>query len=116
LNDFFSVDRDWACAWAVNFAVAEGERMVRVLAGFDDEGEVWINGDRLPLQFSEHADEWLADSEVATTRLRAGRNTVAIRTCEEIGDWRFYFRLAAPDGGALPDVHWEYENREEVES
>jgi hypothetical protein len=120
LNDFFAIDTDHACAWAVNFATAEEERAVRVWAGFDDEGEVWINGARLPLQHSEHADEWLADAEVATARLRAGRNTVAIRTCEVTGDWRFYFRMVALDGSPLPDVRWEYQSQgqtdEEAES
>jgi hypothetical protein len=111
LNDFFGVDRDHACAWAVNFAVAARAQVVRVLAGFDDEGEVWINGEPLALQYTEHADEWLADSEEATIALEEGRNTVAIRTCEDTGDWRFYFRMVAPDGGALPDVRWEYGGR-----
>jgi 4-amino-4-deoxy-L-arabinose transferase-like glycosyltransferase len=108
LNDFFGVDLDRACAWAVNFAHAESARAVRVWAGFDDEGEVWINGERLPLGYSERADEWLADSEVAEAQLLQGRNTVAVRSCEEIGDWRFYFRMVAPDGTALPGVRWEY--------
>jgi 4-amino-4-deoxy-L-arabinose transferase-like glycosyltransferase len=108
LNDFFSIDRDNACAWAVNVAQVESEREVRVWAGFDDRGEVWINGKRLPLRNSEYADEWLADSRTSPARLRAGRNTVAVRTCEDTGDWRFYFRIAAPDGHPLTDIRWEY--------
>lgn len=110
LNDFFSIDRDNACAWAVNFADVESEREVRVWVGFDDEGEVWINGERLPLRYEKTADDWVADSETAIARLEPGRNTVAVRTCERTGDWRFYFRMVAADGSPLHDVRWEYES------
>jgi hypothetical protein len=111
LNDFFSIDRDNACAWAVNVARVETDQDARVWAGFDDRGEVWINGKRLPLRNSQYADEWLADSRTSSVRLRAGRNTVAIRTCEDTGDWRFYFRMAAPEGRALTGIRWEYGNK-----
>ena len=94
LNDYFEVDLDDSCAWAVNIANSDAERTVRIWAGFDDEGEVWVNGEPVRLEFrAEGEDDWLADSEVGDVVLRAGPNAVAVRSCDSTGDWRFYFRL-----------------------
>ena len=109
LNDFFAMGMDQSCAWAVNFAHSDAERAVRIWAGFDNEGEVWVNGEQVPLDFLATGDDWLADSEVGDTVLRAGSNTVAVRSCDEREDWRFYFRLTEPDGGTVDGVRWEYD-------
>jgi 4-amino-4-deoxy-L-arabinose transferase-like glycosyltransferase len=108
LNDFFSPDLDFSCAWAVNFAHSDTEREVEVWAGFDDTGEVWINGERAPLDFRGTGADSLADSQVGRVRLRAGANAVEIRSCDELADWKFYFRVASLDGGKVDGVRWEY--------
>jgi hypothetical protein len=108
LNDYFSPDLDFACAWAVNFAHSDVERDIDVWAGFDDTGQVWVNGERVMLDFRATGTDWLADSEVGRVRLRAGANAVEVRSCDERGDWRFYFRIASPDAGKVNGVRWEY--------
>jgi 4-amino-4-deoxy-L-arabinose transferase-like glycosyltransferase len=100
------------CAWAINFAYSERERDVRVFAGFDDSGEVWINGARVDLERNlAGRPDTRVDGEVGSARLAAGRNRVAVRTCDVRDEWVFYFRLAAADGSALDGVEWEYHNR-----
>jgi hypothetical protein len=111
LNDFFSLDADDSCAWAVNFVSSDEARQATLWAGFDDTGEVWINGERVALEFRGEDEDALADAWTGNVELRAGRNTVAVWTCDERGDWRFYFRLTAPDGGNLPELSWEYRDR-----
>jgi 4-amino-4-deoxy-L-arabinose transferase-like glycosyltransferase len=111
LNDFFSVDADDSCAWAVNFVYSDSPRQVKLWAGFDDDGEVWVNGESVALHFRGEDEDALADAWTGNLALRAGRNAVLVRTCDERGDWRFYFRLSAPDGSALDDLSWEYYDR-----
>jgi hypothetical protein len=108
LNDFYDMNVEYACAWAVNFVSADSERDVRVLAGFDDRGEVWANGRRVQLQRSPQPELSLVDSETGTIHLRPGRNTIAVRACETIADWRFFFRLENLDGTPVEGLQWEY--------
>jgi len=115
LNDFFVPDADHACAWAVNFATSDRERDVHVFAGFDDTGQVWVNGEPVPLRPVGAPEAYLADSLSATLHLRAGRNTIAVRSCEEVADWRFYFRLENLDGSPVEGLQWEYGPRTAVE-
>ena len=108
INDFFQPNMDQACAWAVNFVTTENERDVRVYAGFDDTGEVWVNGQRIMLEPTGIPDAGLVDSQVGAVHLNAGRNTIAVRTCEVTGDWAFYFRMANNDGTTVDGLQWEY--------
>jgi 4-amino-4-deoxy-L-arabinose transferase-like glycosyltransferase len=100
------------CAWAVNFAYIGLEQDIKVFAGFDDSGEVWVNGERVELRRNPGArPETRVDAEVGNARLHAGRNTIAVRTCDVRDEWVFYFRIAGLDGGNLDGVEWEYHNR-----
>ena len=106
LNDFFQRNADAVCAWAVSFADSDTARDVAVFAGFDDSGEVWINGEPVALRTQGNRHESLIDTEAGTSKLNAGRNLVALKTCEVRDDWRFYFRLANPDGSELDGLRW----------
>jgi hypothetical protein len=112
LNDFFVPNADHACAWAVNFVTSDADRDVRIHAGFDDRGEVWVNGERVAMApAGVDRDATLVDAQNGTAALHIGRNAVAVRTCEDVGDWRFYFRVEAPDGGPAEGLTWEYQPR-----
>jgi hypothetical protein len=108
LNDFFTQNAEDACAWAVNFVTSDAPREVRVFAGFDDRGEIYVNGKRVRLQRTRNPEASLVDNENGTLPLQAGRNTIAVRTCETIADWRFYFRLENLDGTPVEGLQWEY--------
>ncbi len=111
LNDFFTGNAEDACAWAVNAVDSDGARTVRAVAGFDDHGELWLNGARVALQRRAGESQTLIDQESATVALQPGRNVVAIRCCETVGDWRFYFRLENPDGTPADGLTWVYRPR-----
>ena len=109
LNDFFTPNADHACAWAVNFVSSESERELRVFAGFDDSGEVWVERRRAcdcTPPAATRTPRWSTASRHAPPA--AGRNTVAVRSCDDIGDWRFYFRLENPDGTPAEGLGWAY--------
>jgi 4-amino-4-deoxy-L-arabinose transferase-like glycosyltransferase len=108
LNDFFSPNAEYSCAWAVNFATTEAERELLVFAGFDDTGEVWVNGSQVALTPNDNPEHTLVDGLHGTVHLQPGRNTIAVRSCDEIGDWRFYFRLAELDGAPAQGLTWTY--------
>ncbi len=93
LNDFFVPNADHACAWAMNFVTTDVDRDLRVFVGFDDTGEVWVNGARVTLKPVADPDHTLVDALTGELHLNAGRNAIAVRACEDTGDWRFYFRL-----------------------
>ncbi|MFN8643482.1 MAG: hypothetical protein U0802_18140, partial [Candidatus Binatia bacterium] len=108
LNDFFAPNADHACAWAVNFVTTDVDRDLRVFAGFDDTGEVWLNGRRVALQPAVDPEHTLVDARTGRLHLDAGRNAIAVRACEDIGDWRFYFRLENLDGTPVEGLRWTY--------
>ncbi|MGE3498543.1 MAG: glycosyltransferase family 39 protein [Candidatus Binatia bacterium] len=108
LNDFFTSNAEHACAWAVNFVSSDAERDVRAFAGFDDTGEVWLNGERVALQPAGPLTGAVIDRQTAQLHLHAGRNTIAIRSCETVGDWRFYFRLENLDRTPVQGLTWAY--------
>jgi len=99
---------DDACAWAVNFVHSREDQTVHVYAGFDDNGEVWVNGHRVPLVDQDNAFYSWVDTAVGTVDLREGRNAIAVKTCDVDGGWTFYFRLAGDDGKRVPGIEWEY--------
>jgi 4-amino-4-deoxy-L-arabinose transferase-like glycosyltransferase len=108
LNDFFMQNAENACAWAVNFVSTESPRDLRVFAGFDDRGEVWVNGRRVALQRTRNPEASLVDAESGRMRLETGRNTIAVRSCETVADWRFFLRLENLDGTPVDGLQWEY--------
>ncbi|HSQ01105.1 MAG TPA: glycosyltransferase family 39 protein [Candidatus Dormibacteraeota bacterium] len=108
LNDFFTPNAEHACAWAMNFVSTDVERDLRVFAGFDDTGEVWVNGSRAALRPVTDPDHTLVDAMTGRIHLNPGRNTIAVRACEDTGDWRFYFRLENLDGTPVEGLSWTY--------
>lgn len=107
LDDLFAPDLDEACAWAVNFVHSRESRPVNVRAGFDDTGEVWINGQAVRLEPDRRTDQPLADAFVGWARLRRGRNVVAVRSCDRFGEWHFYLHITDANGRTLRGLRWE---------
>lgn len=107
LNDWFHRNADNACAWAVAWVDSDLERPVGVFAGFDDKGEIWINGERVPMRPQGSRHESFVDTEAGQSRLREGRNFVAVKTCDIRDDWKFYFRLGTPEGAEIDALRWQ---------
>ncbi len=101
-----------SCAWAVNFVHLRREVQARVLAGFDDRGEVWINGEPIEMTDQDNAFFTWIDTSFGDVTLREGRNSIAVKSCNISGGWRMFFRLADREGNNLPALDWEYTYQE----
>jgi 4-amino-4-deoxy-L-arabinose transferase-like glycosyltransferase len=108
VDTLYEGEVDDACAWAINFLHSPNAQTVQAYAGFDDTGEIWVNGRRVPMVDQDNPFYTWVDSSVGTVALREGRNAIAVKTCDDTGGWTFYFRLAGFDGRRVPDVEWEY--------
>ncbi len=108
LDHLFGGTNDDSCAWALNFVHSRVDQTVNVFAGFDDAGEIWVNGERIPLSDEDNPFQTWVDTSNGRIDLRAGRNSIAVKTCDIAGAWRFYFRLAGNDGRKVPGIDWEY--------
>jgi hypothetical protein len=65
-----------------------------------------VNGAQVPLQPANDPDRTLVDAFNGVLHLNAGRNTIAVRSCEDVGDWRFYFRLENLDTSPVEGLTW----------
>ena len=76
--------------------------------GSDDTLTVWINGERI---IHEGGDRAAApDQNLATLKLKAGKNKLLIKICQGSGEWAFYFKAGEPKfnaGGWFVDVSKE---------
>lgn len=108
LDNLYGEETDDACAWAVNFAYSDTDQSVHVFAGFDDDGEVWVNGTRIPMIDEDNPFQTWIDTRIGKADLKQGRNSIAVKTCDLGGAWTFYFRLAGDDGKRVPGLDWEY--------
>jgi hypothetical protein len=74
--EYFRAHDDYdTCAWALNFVASATARRAMVSAGFDDDGDVWVNGAPLDLTRRDENEDALADAASAEIELRAGRNS-----------------------------------------
>ena len=108
----FGSEPENSCAWAVNFVYLDEPQSGQIMAGFDDSGEVWINGEKIELRGRDNAFFNWIDTSIGKVELNEGRNSIAIKACNIGGGWRFYFRLADAEGKNLQNLDWEYVHEE----
>jgi hypothetical protein len=97
---------DSCCGWAVTQVDAPAAQTAQLeLHGADAETSVWLNGELLtPLPL--HLQQGPAVRAVA---LRAGGNTLLVRSCRTAGDWFLMARVASPTGRNLDGLSYSGE-------
>jgi hypothetical protein len=66
--------------------------------GSDDTITVWLNGEKL---ISENVDRAAGpDQNLATLKLKPGKNALLIKICNGNGEWAYYFKAGDPKVGA----------------
>ena len=98
----FGRNKDWLVSYAWVTIDSPDEREVQFRFGSDDQSKVWLNGKEV-YAFPEHRSAQ-ADNETIPVTLKAGKNSVLVKICNEELSWGFYFRITDTDGKPIPDL------------
>ncbi len=104
LNGYISLgeEDDWRIAYAFAIVTSPDEREVQLRFDSDDQGVIWLNG----IEVFSHTKTNTAeiDNYTIPVTLNAGKNSILIKVCEEIGGWGFYLRITDTDGNSFEDL------------
>jgi hypothetical protein len=105
LNQAVGKDKE-VIAYALAVVVTEKERDVQVRAGSNNAVQMFLNGQRIYSREFGHQGMRM-DQHVGKGKLRAGRNEVVIKVCQDENvrashQWSFQLRLCDELGGAVP--------------
>jgi hypothetical protein len=96
-----------AAAYAFAVVISPTEQPVQVRAGSQNAIKIFLNGTQIFFREEYHHGMQM-DQHVGTGKLRAGRNELLIKVCqnEQTDDWAqnwsFQVRICDPSGGTLP--------------
>jgi hypothetical protein len=101
---------------AYGYAVVDSpkERLIEVRAGTPNAVKIWINGKEV-VRREEYHHGMLLDQHAGRATLKAGRNTILIKVCQNeqtdswAQDWVFQLRLCDVSGDAVPFTEVEKE-------
>ena len=104
LNGYISLgdNVDWGVAYAFATVTAPDEREVLLKFDSDDQGKIWLNGERI----FTHTKAFSAviDNYTIPVTLKPGKNSILVKVCEEVGGWGFYLRITDTDGNPFDDL------------
>lgn len=95
-------DVDWAVGYAYTTVISPIDQVVQFRFDSDDQGKVWFNGKAI----FQHTETFTAqiDDYKFPVFLKAGKNSILVKVCEESGGWGFYFRITDKMGNPIPDL------------
>jgi FG-GAP-like repeat/FG-GAP repeat len=109
INDLMQLyaQKTWAAVCLYREIEVDEDTSIAASFGSDDTLTVWLNGQKIISDPTYRA--CAPDQNLATLKLKAGKNQLLIKVCQGDGDWAFYFNLAqpaikAPTGLAFEDV------------
>ncbi len=107
LNAFISLGEghDWKAAYAFTTIVSPDAREVQFRFDSDDQGKIWLNGEKVYARRTSHPTE--IDRYVFPVTLKQGTNSVLVKVCEETGGWGFYLRITDEHGIPYEDLQFQ---------
>ncbi len=103
-NGYIDLGRneDWRVAYAWVTVTSPDKRAVQFRIGSDDQSKIWLNGKEV-YAFPEY--RWAkVDNDTIPVTLKAGKNSILVKICNEELSWGFYFRITNTDGKPIPDL------------
>jgi len=95
-------NEDWRVAYAWVTVTSPEERAVQFRIGSDDQSKIWLNGKEV-YAFPDY--RWAkVDNDTIPVTLKAGKNSILVKICNEELSWGFYFRITNTDGKPIPDL------------
>ena len=98
----FGEDIDWRVSYALTTVTSPNEREALFRFCSDDQSKIWLNGTEI---FTDpNAQTALLDKNTIPVTLKAGKNTILVKVCNERMSWGFYLRVTDTDGTPVRDL------------
>lgn len=101
------IDLGYNVNWRVSYAYATvtsaDKREVFIRFSSDDQGKVWLNGNEVYADAT--AQQAILDRNTIPVTLRAGKNTILVKVCNEEVAWGFYLRITDADGKPIVRIN-----------
>ena len=99
----FGSDTNWRVSYAWATVTSPDERKVQFRFDSDDQGKIWLNGEEI---FANSQDKSVSlDRNIIPVTLKAGKNTILVKVCNEEKTYGFYLRVTDTDGKPYEDLH-----------
>ncbi len=93
---------NWRVSYAWTTVTTPDEREVQLRFGSDDQAKIWFNGKKV-FAFSQF--RWaVVDEDIIPVTLKAGKNIILVKVCNEERSWGFYLRVTDVDGKPVEDL------------
>ena len=97
-------NNNWRVSYAYATVTSPDEREVFFRFSSDDQGKIWLNGREIFADAT--AQTAILDRNVIPVTLKAGKNIILVKVCNEEIDWGFYLRVTDIDGKPYEDVRY----------
>ena len=98
----FGEDVNWRVSYAWTTITSPDEREVLFRFSSDDQSKIWLNGTEI---FADaNAQSAILDKNTIPVTLKAGKNTVLVKVCNEEMSWGFYLRVTDVGGKPFEDL------------
>ena len=99
----FGSNTNWRVSYAWATVTSPDERKVQFRFDSDDQGKIWLNGVEI---FANSQDKSVSlDRNIIPVTLKAGKNTILVKVCNEEKTCGFYLRVTDTDGKPYEDLH-----------
>ncbi len=99
----FSPRGNWCVSYAWTTITSPDERQVQFRFDSDDQGKMWLNGKEI---YANTEDKTISlDREIIPVTLKAGKNSILVKVCNEEKTSGFYLRITDTDGKPFKDLN-----------
>ncbi|MYB66195.1 tetratricopeptide repeat protein, partial [Candidatus Poribacteria bacterium] len=94
---------NWRVSYAYATVTSPDKREVFFRFSSDDQGKIWLNGKKV---FADAAaQQAILDRNTIPVTLKAGKNTILVKVCNEEIAWGFYLRITDADGKPIVKIN-----------
>ena len=94
---------NWRVSYAYATVTSSDKREVFFRFSSDDQGKMWLNGKQVLADAT--AQQAILDRNTIPVTLRAGKNTILVKVCNEEMAWGFYLRITDADGKPIVKIN-----------
>ena len=99
----FGKDVNWRTAYAWVSITSPDERKAQFRFDSDDQGKVWLNETEVYAHRRRNRGAAI-DRRTIPVTLKAGKNSILVKVCNETSSWGFYLRITDTDGEPFNDL------------